>query len=252
MHTLYFARICCCVFSLFMIAAAQEQHATHSWDYSDKFGPSHWADLSAEFTTCKTGHQQSPIDIRHPHKATLPAIHFHYQPTPLHIIDNGHTVMINYAPGSFISIAGHKYALQQVHFHRPSEETINGKTFEMTAHLVHADKKGHLAVVAVLLQRGPENALIDELWKAVPLEKEKEERRDNIQIDVSQILPSDRSYYTFAGSLTTPPCTEHVTWFVLKRPTTVSAKEIERFSQIYRNDARPTQPLYGRIVLESK
>jgi carbonic anhydrase len=252
MQTLYFARIGCCLFFLFTITAAQEQHATHRWDYSHQFGPSHWGDLSAEFATCKTGHQQSPIDIRNPQKADLPAIHFDYRPAPLHIIDNGHTIMINYAPGSFISIAGRKYALQQFHFHRPSEEKINGKTFDMTVHLVHADKEHRLAVVAVLLQRGPDNPLIEELWKKLPAEKEREERWDNIQIDVSKILPSDRSYYRFAGSLTTPPCSEHVTWFVLKQPTMVSGKEIERFSQLYRDNSRPTQPLYGRVVLESK
>jgi len=252
MRTLYFVRLCSCVFALLVIAAAQEKHATRHWDYSDEFGPTHWGDLSAEFVTCKTGHRQSPIDIRAPHKADLPAIHFDYKPVPLHIIDNGHTIMINYAPGSFISIAGKKYALQQFHFHRPSEEEINGKNSDMAVHLVHVDKAGHLAVVAVLLQRGQNNSLIDELWKELPRQKEQEERWDNVQIDASHLLPSDRSYYTFSGSLTTPPCSEHVTWFVLKQPTTVSPKEIERFSEVYPHDSRPTQPLNGRVVLESK
>ena len=252
MRTPYFAQLCCCILSLLQIAAAQDKHATHHWDYSHEFGPTHWGDLSAEFVTCKNGHRQSPIDIRGPHKANLPAIHFDYKPAPLHIIDNGHTIMINYAPGSFISVAGKKYALQQFHFHRPSEEQINGKNSDMAAHLVHVDKEGHLAVVAVLLQRGAENALVDELWKELPRHKEQEERWDNVQIDASHLLPSDRSYYTFSGSLTTPPCSEHVIWFVLKQPTTVSAKEIERFSALYPNDSRPPQPLHGRVILESK
>ena len=122
----------------------------------------------------------------------------------------------------------------------------------MSVHLVHTDETGKLAVVAILLQRGQDNPLVRELWNDLPMEKEKEEFLDKVQIDASWIVPPDRRYYTFSGSLTTPPCSEDVTWFVLKHPTTVSAEEIERFSKLYRNDARPTQPLYGRVVLESQ
>lgn len=122
----------------------------------------------------------------------------------------------------------------------------------MTVHLVHMDENGKLAVVAVLLQEGSDNPLVRELWTDLPREKEKEELFDKVQIDISQILPSDRSYYTFSGSLTTPPCSEDVTWFVLKHPVTISAAEINQFSQLYRNDARPSQPLNDRVVLESQ
>jgi carbonic anhydrase len=246
-----FTRIVAVTFVLTLSCAAQEHHPEHTWDYGDALGPSHWGDLKPEFAACKNGHHQSPIDIRNPKKAALPPIQFDYKPSPLHIIDNGHTVMINYGSGSFISVGDKKYALKQFHFHRPSEEKINGKGFEMTVHLVHADDQGKLAVVAVLLQKGEDSALVHELWNDLPKEKEKEEVFDNVQIDLSQILPPDRGYYTFSGSLTTPPCSEDVTWYVLKHPTTISAEEIERFSQLYRDDARPTQPLYDRIVLES-
>jgi carbonic anhydrase len=241
-----------CAFALLMSTAAQEQHVQHAWDYGDALGPKHWGDLKPEFAPCKTGHHQSPIDIRNPQKADLPLIQFDYKPSPLHIIDNGHTIMINYAAGSSISAGGKKYVLKQFHFHRPSEEKINGKSFDMSVHLVHIDETGKLAVVAVLLQQGQDNPLVRELWNDLPKEKEKEEFLDKVQIDASWILPSDRRYYTFSGSLTTPPCSEDVTWFVLKHPTTVSAEEIERFSKLYRNDARPTQPLYDRIVRESQ
>jgi len=234
------------------VSTAQEHHPEHNWDYGEAHGPRHWGDLKPEYATCKIGHHQSPIDIRNPQKAKLPPIQFDYKSSPLHIVDNGHTVMVNYVPGSFFSVGGKKYDLKQFHFHRPSEEKINGKGFDMTLHIVHADEAGKLAGVAGLLQQGNENSLIRELWKDLPTEKEKEELLDQIQIDVSQLLPSDQSYYTFSGSLTTPPCTEDVTWFVLKHPTTVSAEEIERFSRLYRNDARPTQPLYHRVVLESQ
>jgi carbonic anhydrase len=247
----FLCAIFCCT-ALMKPGAPQEQSLEHIWDYGDSHGPSHWGDLKPEYTPCKTGHHQSPIDIRNPRKADLPPIQFHYNPSPLHIIDNGHTVMINYGAGSFMSVGGMRYALKQFHFHRPSEEKINGKTYDMSVHLVHAGEDGKLAVVAVLLQRGPENRLVRELWNDLPKEKEKEETFDNLQIDVNALLPADHAYYFFTGSLTTPPCTEEVTWFVLKNPVTVSTDEIERFSKLYRNDARPTQPLYDRILLESK
>jgi carbonic anhydrase len=233
-------------------AAQEHQSPEHTWDYGVSRGPSHWGELKPEFAPCKNGHRQSPIDIRNAQKADLPAIQFDYKPSSLNIIDNGHTIEIDYSPGSSISLGGKRYELKQFHFHRPSEEKINGKNFEMVAHLVHADEKGHVVVVAVLLQKGEDNALVHTLWKDLPKEKDKIESDKNVQIDADGLLPPDHGYYTFSGSLTTPPCSEDVTWLVLKHPVSVSAEEIEQFSKLYRDDARPTQPLYGRVVLESK
>jgi len=252
MRSRFFSAIICCSLPFATAITAQEHHPAHTWDYSEAHGPSNWGDLKPEFAPCKNGHRQSPIDIRNPQKADLPPIQFDYKPSPLHIIDNGHTVMINYAPGSFMSVAGKRYALKQFHFHRPSEEKINGKDYEMVVHLVHADQEGKLAVVAVLLQKGEDNLLVQELWNNLPKEKEKEESLDSVHIDVAGLLPADRGYYTFHGSLTTPPCSENVTWFVLKHPVTVSAAEIEQFSKLYQHNVRPTQPLYDRVVLESQ
>jgi len=240
-------------FTLLSTALAYAQvHKSGHWSYDGDEGPSHSGDLSPDFAPCKNGHHQSPIDIRNPQKADLPPSSFDYKPSPLHIIDNGHTIMINYAPGSSIRVGDKQYALKQFHFHRPSEEKINGKTYEMVVHLVHADQDGNLAVVAILLENGKDNPLISELWNDLPKKKEKEERLDTIMINAANLLPADPTYYTFSGSLTTPPCTENVTWFVLKRPVSVSASEIEQFSRLYRNDSRPTQPLYDRHVLESQ
>jgi len=240
-------------FTLLSTALAYAQvHKSPHWSYDGDEGPSHWGDLNPDFAPCKNGHHQSPIDIRNPQKADLPPIRLDYKPSPLHIIDNGHTIMINYAPGSSIRVGDKQYALKQFHFHRPSEEKINGKTYEMVVHLVHADQDGNLAVVAILLESGKDNPLIQELWNDLPKEKEKEERLDTITINAANLLPADSGYYTFSGSLTTPPCSENVIWFVLKRPVSVSAAEIEQFSRLYRNDARPTQPLYDRDVLESQ
>jgi carbonic anhydrase len=224
----------------------------HEWDYGEEHGPQHWGDLKAEFATCKAGHRQSPIDIQKAEKADLPAIQFDYKPSPLRIIDNGHTIMVTYAPGSSIRVADTQYQLKQFHFHRPSEEKIHGKTYDMVAHLVHADPAGRLAVVAVLLEQGTESPLVRELWRDIPKQKGKEVLLETVQINVADLLPGDHGYYTFEGSLTTPPCSEDVTWFVLKQPFHVSAGEIAEFSKLYRLDARPTQPLYGRIVRETR
>jgi len=191
-------------------------------------------------------------DVRVRQQAAILRVAREYKPSPLHIIDNGHTIMINYAPGSSIRAGDKQYALKQFHFHRPSEEKINGKTYEMVVPLVHADQDGNLAVVAILLESGNNNPLIQELWNDLPQEKEKEERLDTITINAANLLPAELSYYTFSGSLTTPPCSENVTWFVLKHPVTVTGEEIEQFAKLYRHDARPTQPLYDRVVLESK
>jgi carbonic anhydrase len=237
--------------SLATLAYAQEHKSGH-WSYDGDEGPSHWGDLSPDYAPCKNGHHQSPIDIRNTKHTILPALQFDYKPSPLHIVDNGHTIMINYAPGSVIRVGDQHYTLKQFHFHRPSEEKINGKSYDMVVHLVHADEEGKLAVVAVLLESGEDNPLVHELWNDLPKEKGQEELLDAIHINAVDFLPSDRGYYTFNGSLTTPPCSEDVTWFVLKHPVTVTPAEIERFANLYRHDARPTQPLYDRVVLESK
>jgi carbonic anhydrase len=233
------------------VAFAQEHKSGH-WGYDGNEGPSHWGDMSPEFAPCKSGHHQSPIDIRSPQKTDLPPIHFDYKPSPLHIIDNGHTIMVNYALGSSIRVGDKQYTLKQFHFHRPSEEKINGKTYDMVVHLVHADKDGNLAVVAILLEKGNNNPLIRELWSDFPKEKGKEELLDTVTINVGNLLPADTGYFTFSGSLTTPPCSENVTWFVLKHTVAITTEEIEQFTKLYRHDARPTQPLYDRVVLESK
>jgi carbonic anhydrase len=234
------------------VGPAQERQPEHTWGYSGGQGPDHWGDLNPEFDSCKTGHRQSPIDIRDTRKEDLPPIRFEYKSSPLHIIDNGHTIMINYGPGSYMSVGRKTYQLKQFHFHLPSEEKVRGESYDMAAHLVHADEEGNLAVVAILLQNGKENPLIHKLWDHLPKEKEKEALFDSVEIDVADLLPADRGYYTVSGSLTTPPCSENVAWFVLKHPVTVSATEIKQFGRLYPNNARPTQAQYDRVVLESK
>jgi carbonic anhydrase len=175
-------------------------------------------------------------------------IQFDYKPSPLKIINNGHTVQINYAPGSKTTVGGKEYEVQQFHFHHPSEEKIQGKAYDMVAHIVHKDSEGQTAVVAVLLQAGTRNTFIQRLWSNLPAEVGKEEAEPGTSINLADLLPAARGYYAFIGSLTTPPCTEGVHWFVMKTPVQISAAQVAAFGKLYPNNARPTQPTHGRKI----
>ena len=220
------------------------------WSYGGATGPAKWGSMEASFEECTLGQLQSPIDIpdASARKGDLPSLLFDYKAVPLKIIDNGHSIQVNYSPGSFVSVAGKKYELVQFHFHKPSEEKINGKAHDMVAHLVHQGPDGKRGVVAILLDTGAGNRLVRTLWDNLPKEKGKENTVDAVMINASDMLPKDKGYYTFSGSLTTPPCSENVTWFVLKTPVTIAADEIARFAKYYPMNARPVQPLNGRDI----
>ena len=226
----------------------------HHWSYSGEGGPSHWADLDAKNAACRAGKVQSPIDIRthDVHGGSLPALVFNYKPTPLHIVDNGHSIQVDVEPGSFLTIGGKTYQLVQFHFHHPSEERIDGKAADMVAHLVHRNSEGALAVVAVMLNPGKANDMVETLWSHLPKQKEHELDFAKLRINPAALLPSNHSYYTYTGSLTTPPCTEGVRWVVLKSPSSLSKREISTFAARYPNDARPVQPLNGREILATQ
>jgi carbonic anhydrase len=236
------------VLSIAAIACLSAEKA--SWTYGGPTGPAKWGGLEKAFAECKLGQIQSPIDIpdASARKGDLASLLFNYKPSPLRIIDDGHTIQVNYAPGSFVTVEGKRYDLAQFHFHKPSEEKIDGKGHDMVAHLVHQGQGGKLAVVAVLLDIGKENPLIKMLWNNLPKEKGKENVVEATKINALELLPQNKGYYTFAGSLTTPPCSEDVTWFVLKTPVQVSADEIAQFARYYPMNARPVQPVNGRDI----
>jgi carbonic anhydrase len=234
------------------IQAQKRSSGDHAhWSYSGAEGPEQWGDLEPDYATCKSGSRQSPIDIEGARAADLPDVHFDYQVSPLRIINNGHTIQINYDPGSTITIGDKQYSLVQFHFHHPSEEKIAGKQYDLVAHLVHKDAQGNLAVVAILFQSGQTNPFLDLLWKYVPKEIGKEVVNKKVNLNVADLLPADHSYYTFAGSLTTPPCSEGVSWYVLKNVVELSPGEISTFAKWYPMNARPIQPTNGREILES-
>jgi carbonic anhydrase len=230
---------------------AAKQHAHIHWDYEGAGGPENWAKIDPKNTTCATGQRQSPIDIRDGIKVVLDPIKFNYRPSNFRVVNNGHTIQVDLGDSS-INLTGKNYELVQFHFHRPSEEKVNGQRFDMVVHLVHKSDEGQLAVVAILLERGTENPFIQTVWNNLPLEQKTSVTPPDTLLDLSNLLPSTRSYYTYMGSLTTPPCTEDVLWLVMKQPVQVSQEQINIFSRLYRNNARPIQPIGGRLIKEDR
>lgn len=254
------------------VAKPTEKDAHHDvhWSYVDgPGGPENWGDLGKANLACSKGKTQSPININIDNavKVDLPALEFAYRQSPLSIVDNGHTIMVNYGEGSNLMVDGRQFRLVQFHFHKPSEEAINGERMDMVVHLVHQHHDGALAVVGVLMttkrpaaarkywwgddSKPQDNPLIQTLWNNVPLVKERVES-PGVMINVNQLLPEDKTYFTYMGSLTTPPCSENVLWFVMKNPILVSEEQVQNFGRIYPMNARPLQPKGDRLVKEAK
>jgi carbonic anhydrase len=252
MRNTSYALIVCLVGIGTCLTAQDAKHGSHAWTYEGAEGPSHWGDLKPQFKTCKAGQRQSPIDIPSAEPASLPQIQFNYKDSSLRVVNNGHTIQFNFDGGSFVTISEKRYELKQFHFHHPSEEKIQGKGFDLVAHLVHADAHGHLAVIAVLFREGSSNPAIDKLWAHIPTEEGSERSISGQIVNAASLLPKSTGYYMFEGSLTIPPCSESVTWIVLKTPAEVSPAQVSAFATLYPNNARPTQPLNGRAIAESK
>ena len=206
----------------------QERDHTH-WGYRGVEGPKHWAMINPSYMTCETGRQQSPINIVMPrHGERQEDLTFHYQPTPLTIRNNGHTIQVNYQEGSFLRQNGRTYTLRQFHFHDPSEHHIDGKVYPMEMHLVHQNDNGHIVVVGVLMTLGEKNLVFSEVGKGVQqhtghrLPVRGEEVVTNLTINLMNLLPKNTHHFSYHGSLTTPPCSEGVQWIVLKTPIEIS------------------------------
>ncbi|WP_455288595.1 carbonic anhydrase [Cupriavidus necator] len=219
------------------------------WSYTGATGAKHWAELDAGYKTCALGKHQSPIDIRtnKAKRADLKPIGFAYATAPATVVNNGHTVQVNLPAAGQIELDGVPYKLLQFHFHTPSEEKVNGKAYPLVAHLVHQNAEGKLAVVAVLFKPGRENAALKPVFETLP-GKSGESRELAAPLDVAALLPAQQSYWAFTGSLTTPPCSEDVRWQVLKTPVEVSRAQLATFRKLYPMNARPVQPLNGRVV----
>ena len=228
---------------------APAPHSLH-WSYEGDTGPHAWARLAPEFAKCSSGERQSPIDIRDGMKVDLDPVVFEYRPSSFKVIDNGHTIQANVNGWNSIRVMGRRFRLVQFHFHTPSEETIDGRQFEMVIHLVHKDGEGRLAVVAILVENGARQPAIQAVLNNLPLEKG-EEVAAATNLDLVQMLPENRRYFTYMGSLTTPPCTEDVLWIVMKQPVQATTDQLSLFARMYPMNARPIQSASGRTIKES-
>lgn len=230
-------------------SAKTEKTEIH-WGYANEGKPENWGELNPDFEICKTGKVQSPINISAAVPSKMDPIEFHYEDVPLKILNNGHTIQVNYPEGSYIVLDGEKFELIQFHFHSPSENLLEDRAFHMEAHLVHKNSKGDLGVVGIFLAKGRENLLLKTLWSHLPNTIGDEVRPDQTSINVSGLLPANHSFYRFMGSLTTPPCTQNVFWNVLKTPVEVSARQIQLFNSLIGFNSRPVQPINGRVIGE--
>ncbi|QJE00643.1 carbonic anhydrase family protein [Massilia forsythiae] len=221
-----------------------------AWSYEGELGPANWSKINDGWAKCGSGNRQSPIDLRDGIKVNLEQISFDYHPSSFNEVNNGHTIQVAVGSGNFITVGNQTYELEQFHFHRPSEEKINGKGTEMVMHLVHRSAEGKIAIVAVLLERGQPHPLMQTIWDNLPLEKF-ETVSPSIVIDPKDALPAKREYFTYMGSLSEPPCTEGVLYLVFKQPMQASPAQMALFSRLYPLNARPVQPSAGRMIKES-
>jgi carbonic anhydrase len=225
------------------------EHKPH-WTYEGKEGPESWSKLSSEFAACAAGRNQSPINIDTTTHAALKPLKSIQKFPAKDIFNNGHTVQINFREGNMLVLDSAAYQMKQVHFHAPSENTIHGKSFPLEAHFVHADSKGNLTVIGVMYTEGKANVGLEKLWAQMPNEVGEPVVLKS-RVIPSELIPENRTYYRFSGSLTTPPCSEGVRWLVLKTPLTASKEQIEDFKKaVKHNNNRPIQELNGRVIVE--
>jgi carbonic anhydrase len=221
------------------------------WSYEGATGPENWGDLSPDFAACKTGMEQSPIDITGAGDADLPALELNYNPASYEVVNNGHTIQVNLEGAGNLKVGDDTYDLLQFHFHTPSEEAINGKRFPLDVHFVHKSAAGELAVIGLLFEEGAANEQLAAFWSQMPTEANATNKGEG-KLDPAAIIGTELSYYTFKGSLTTPPCSEGVRWLVLQTPTTIGADQLAAFQSIYDMNARPIQPLNDREIQASR
>ena len=247
MHKRAVTIIACLLWGVGMVPAQGEEN---SWGYRGKSGPDHWHYVDPGFALCAEGKNQSPVNLTDFVEAELPPIEFAYNSQATEVVNARHTIHVKFAPGSRIRVSSREFRLEEVRFRTPSEHLVDGKSFAMEAQLLHTDAEGNQAVVGVLYEEGAGNETIARLWAELP-----EEPGDRVPLSTSlkagELLPNDRDYYRYNGSLTTPPCSEGVWWLVLKRPLSASSSQVATYEElIHHNNRRGAQALNARPVLK--
>lgn len=237
-----------------MSADAATQGGGHEtaphWGYDGAEGPENWGDLAPEFRSCALGQQQTPVDLVEPIRAGTGTMDPRWGEVRGRILNNGHTIQVNCDAGATTIITGTRYDLAQFHFHHPSEHLLEGKRFDLECHFVHKSASGALAVLGVFIQPGAANAELEKVFRAMPAQPGPEQPL-SASLAAAELLPKQRGYFRYHGSLTTPPCSEGVTWTVFRTPIEASTEQIRRFATLFANNARPAQRLHRRFLLEN-
>jgi carbonic anhydrase len=233
-------------------STSKTSHKGHgaSWGYKGSNGPAQWGNLDSQYILCKTGTTQSPIDFHHTFKAGKTDLDLDYQAAELAIENNGHTIKVTYPNGNYLQVAGQTYKLLQFHYHAPSEHTENGRFHDMEIHFVHQANDGTLAVIGVFVDEGSENLALREIWEHLPKRTKPMQKIKTEIINARDLIPDNAGFYRYMGSLTTPPCSEGVNWFVMKQPIYASKAQIKKFRDIMAGNNRPTLPVNQRLIME--
>ena len=222
------------------------------WSYAGADGPAFWGSLAPAYAACSTGRRQSPIDISRARRSDAPPPVFDYRPSPLRIVNTGHTVQVNYAPGSRLILAGEVYGLLQFHFHAPAEHALAGMRAAMEVHFVHRSASGALAVVGAPMRVGRRNEALAPVFDNMPSSTGRAVPVAGASVDAAAVLPRDGAYFLYSGSLTTPPCSEGVRWLVLADAIEASGEQVAAFRRVTGPNARPLQALNGRLPTASR
>ncbi len=228
------------------LLAKASSHGPH-WEYSGEEGPQNWGELADNFKLCSSGLEQSPINIS-AEWAARDAIQLDYKLSNFQVIDNGHTVQVNVERGNYANIDGQRYELKQFHFHTPSEHLLDNRSYLMEVHFVHANEKGELAVIGAFIGTGKSHPEYQRVWDYMPVKTNEPIKPYNKTLDLRRLLPERLQAFHYAGSLTTPPCSEKVNWNVLQAALRFSTDQIDRFKAKYPLNARPVQSLNYRKV----
>lgn len=247
------AFLCLCLAAA-SIAAAQTSAGSAPWSYEGRNGPLNWGKLDPAYKACSQGHEQSPVDIHGAHlNQALKPIEFHYLAGPVTIENTGNLIVVHVDPGSYMVANGERYDLKRLEFHRPSEDAVKGKLTDMDVEMVHSGPDGKMAIVAVRLTQDMDqpNATLAMLWSHLPSEPHTSQKITTF-VNARGFIPADPGYWTYMGSLTTPPCTEGVRWFVFQQDVAVSRDQVRALQRLFRIASRPLQDLHGRKIEASE